>query len=82
MFYINLYFHSFTRRKLYPGSIEGLHKFMTRLSSSQLINQNCLNANSVISQWSNNIENYNSQHFVTPVPLPFSQHVTITGKVK
>lgn len=108
MFFINLYFHSYTRRvhklgdsrstgRLHPGgnthrsmtrlniaggSIGGLHKSMTRLSSSQQINQNGLNANSVISQSSINVENGNSQNFVTPVPPPLSQHVTITGENK
>ena len=71
------------------GSVGGLHKSMTRLSSSQQINQNLSNAQT--NQSNNNHSSGNiiqpqgsigsNQNYVTPVP-PLSSNVIITGHNK
>jgi protein melted len=62
----------------------GLHKSMTRLSSSQQINQNGLNANNMNCHSSGNMIGGNtaSQNLATPIPIPppLSHNVTITGE--
>lgn len=67
------------------GSVGGLHKSMTRLSSSQQINQNGLNSGSTTAynnSSSGNIAQTNGNaHYVTPVP-PLSSNVIITGHNK
>lgn len=75
------------------GSVGGLHKSMTRLSSSQQINQNGSNSTNVNNASSGNIMlpsggvlplsviNGPSSNYVTPVP-PLSSNVIITGHNK
>lgn len=62
--------------RLNIGSVGGLHKSMTRLSSSQL-NQNGSNPNTAGGQ-----NNGNSQSFITSGVPPLSQQVVITGENK
>lgn len=81
---------SMTRLNVAGGSVGGLHKSMTRLSSSQQINQNGTgtgvsnsqnvngNSNGSITNTNNII---NSQNYVTPIP-PLSSNIIITGHNK
>lgn len=64
--------------RLNIGSVGGLHKSMTRLSSSQL-NQNGSNSNTAAGGQNNN---GNSQSFITSGVPPLSQQVVITGENK
>lgn len=78
-----------TRLNIAGGSVGGLHKSMTRLSSSQQINQNGSNSNNVNSHSSGNVAQQvaavlgspSSPTYVTPVP-PLSSNVIITGHNK
>jgi hypothetical protein len=61
------------------SNLGGLHKSMTRLSSSQQINQQNIGSSVIASTFnSNNIEN----SFPATIPPPLSQHVMITGENK
>ncbi|EAT38938.1 AAEL009213-PA [Aedes aegypti] len=80
---------SMTRLNIAGGSVGGLHKSMTRLSSSQLLghagggsnsNSNILNSHSSGNVFAN--KNNSTQNFASPVPPPLSQHVMITGENK
>lgn len=78
-----------TRLNIAGGSVGGLHKSMTRLSSSQQINQqqnNTSNPNNVNTNSSGSVSQINGvsatgPSYVTPVP-PLSSNVIITGHNK
>lgn len=66
--------------RLNIGSVGGLHKSMTRLSSSQQINQNGSNPNNAATAAAQ--VNGNSQNLINPAPPPLSSNVIITGENK
>lgn len=81
-----------TRLNVAGGSVGGLHKSMTRLSSSQQINNNIINGTATVGSTtsghsSGNVAQigvsggHSGGNYVTPVP-PLSSNVIITGHNK